>query len=69
MRKIQSLNEKVQEFKYADSLGVDFHKTGFCPYVSSLFIVRNRDDFYNFNPSKKILKNYIMAITTLLKQA
>ena len=51
--KIQSLNKKVQEFKYADSLGIDFHKTGFCPYVSSLFIVKNRRDFYNLNPDKE----------------
>lgn len=54
LRKILSLNKKVQEFKYADSLGVDFHKTGFCPYVSSLFIVKNRKDFYNLNPSKEV---------------
>ncbi|MBR2787487.1 MAG: hypothetical protein IKD76_08495 [Clostridia bacterium] len=54
LRKIQSLNKKVQEYKYANSLGVDFHKTGFCPYVSSLFIVKERDDFYVLNPDKKI---------------
>ena len=54
LMKIQSLNKKVQEFKYADSLGIDFHKTGFCPYVSSLFIVKNRRDFYNLNPDKEI---------------
>ena len=54
LMKIQSLNKKVQEFKYADSLGIDFHKTGFCPYVSSLFIVKDRRDFYNLNPDKEI---------------
>lgn len=56
--KIKALNKIVREFKYADSLGVDFHKTGFCPYVSSLFIVKNRKDFYKLNPKKEIsLKN------------
>ncbi len=52
--KIKSLNKKVRDFKYADSIGVDFHKTGFCPYVSSLFLVKNREDFNLLNPNKKI---------------
>lgn len=51
LSKIQSLNYEVQELKYADSVGIDFHKTGFCPYVSSLFIVKNRADFYATNNS------------------
>ena len=54
LRKIKTLNSRVQEFKYADSLGVDFHKTGFCPYVSSLFIVKDRNNFYKLNPKKEI---------------
>ena len=29
----------------ADSLGIDFHKTGFAPYISSLFLLRDRADF------------------------
>src|SRR4029079_7528806 len=31
--------------RVADSLGMDFHKTGFAPYVSSLFLLRERADF------------------------
>ena len=54
LEKIQFLNKEVQEFKYADSLGIDFHKTGFCPYTSSLFIVKNRGDFYNLGEAKEI---------------
>jgi len=27
----------------ADSIGIDFHKTGYAPYVSSLFLLRERD--------------------------
>lgn len=42
---IKSMTDKASKFKYADSLGIDFHKTGFCPYSSSLFIVKNRTDF------------------------
>lgn len=45
LRKIKLINKKTKQFKYADSLGIDFHKVGFCPYVSSLFMVKNRNDF------------------------
>ena len=54
LNKIKSLNRKVQEIKYADSIGVDFHKTGFCPYISSVFIVKNRKDYYKLNPEKGV---------------
>lgn len=27
----------------ADSIGIDFHKTGYTPYISSLFLLRDRD--------------------------
>lgn len=36
---------KVSALHAADSLGVDFHKTGFAPYVSSMFVVRDRTMF------------------------
>ena len=54
LKKIKILNSRVQELRYADSLGVDFHKTGFCPYVSSLFIVKQRKDFYKLNSKKEM---------------
>lgn len=53
LEKIASINSKVNEFKYADSLGIDFHKTGFCPYTSSLFMLKDRMDF-KYISSKKI---------------
>lgn len=34
--------EALRELHLADSFGVDFHKTAFCPYVSSAFVVRDR---------------------------
>lgn len=30
----------ISDLLFADSFGADFHKTGFCPYVSSVFMVR-----------------------------
>lgn len=52
--KIKNLNKKVKELKYADSIGIDYHKTGFCPYTSSLFIVKNKNDFFTLNEEENI---------------
>jgi len=30
---------------YADAFGVDFHKTGFSPYISSTFVYKNAEEF------------------------
>lgn len=54
LRKIKNLNRKIKTIKYADSIGVDFHKTGFCPYISSLVVFKNKDDYNTLNPEKKV---------------
>ncbi|MCL6582161.1 MAG: aspartate aminotransferase family protein [bacterium] len=46
-RTIRSLQDSVQRISalsMADSLGIDFHKTGYAPYISSVFMVKNRSD-------------------------
>jgi L-2,4-diaminobutyrate decarboxylase len=46
-RTIRSLQDSLQRLGYlglADSLGVDFHKTGYTPYISSAFLAKERDD-------------------------
>lgn len=45
--KIKSMLSKIEELHYADSFGVDFHKTGFCPYVSSCIVVKDKKDLYD----------------------
>jgi L-2,4-diaminobutyrate decarboxylase len=48
LRTVRALAGAVRQIRHlhlADSLGVDFHKTGFCPYIASLFLAKNRDDF------------------------
>jgi len=42
--KVSAMRDKISELKYADSFGVDFHKTGFCPYISSCIMVNNKTD-------------------------
>lgn len=44
IRALASTHYRIQHLKLADSLGIDFHKTGFTPYVSSQFIVKSADD-------------------------
>ncbi|HVW38313.1 MAG TPA: pyridoxal-dependent decarboxylase [Pirellulales bacterium] len=43
-RALAAARERIRHLPLADSLGVDFHKTGFAPYVSSLVLFRDRRD-------------------------
>ncbi|MEW6381273.1 MAG: pyridoxal-dependent decarboxylase [bacterium] len=46
-RTLRSLRDSVQRISalsMADSLGIDFHKTGYAPYLSSALVVKNRND-------------------------
>lgn len=45
LRAIAATQRRMQHLHLADSLGVDFHKTGFTPYISSLFLMKQRDEF------------------------
>lgn len=45
LRSLWDANAQLCALGLADSIGVDFHKTGFTPYVASLFLVRDRGDF------------------------
>ena len=54
LQKIKSLYAKISEIKYADSVGIDFHKTGFCPYTSSIFLIKDKDKYFSLNPAKNI---------------
>lgn len=47
IKKIKSMRDKITQIKYADSFGADFHKTGFCPYISSIFMAKDFDDVMN----------------------
>src|SRR5579863_1600600 len=44
VRALAGTVRRVQHLGLADSIGIDFHKTGFTPYVSSLFLVRDKND-------------------------
>lgn len=44
VRALAGAGRRIRALALADSIGVDFHKTGFAPYMSSLFLVRDRND-------------------------
>ena len=45
----------ARKFCFADSLGVDFRKTGYTPYNSSMVILKNKDDFNFLKRQKDIM--------------
>lgn len=45
VRALAAADYRVRHLQAADSIGVDFHKTGFVPYVSTLFLLRDAGDF------------------------
>ena len=44
VRALAGALHRIKHLWLADSMGLDFHKTGFAPYVSSLFLVRDQAD-------------------------
>ena len=44
LRALAGACRRIRHLALADSVGVDFHKTGFAPYVSSLILFRERED-------------------------
>ena len=44
LRSLQDSLKRLGHLGLADSLGVDFHKTGYAPYISSAFLAKERDD-------------------------
>ncbi|MCK4694908.1 MAG: anti-sigma factor antagonist, partial [Candidatus Cloacimonetes bacterium] len=61
----------VRTLSLADSLGIDFHKTGYGPYVSSLFLCKDKEDLNLITRDKKAMPylfqfgNYHPGIFTL----
>jgi glutamate/tyrosine decarboxylase-like PLP-dependent enzyme len=45
VRALAGTARRIRHLGLADSLGVDFHKTGFTPYISSAFLLRTGRDF------------------------
>lgn len=48
---VKNTAAKLGELEFADSFGVDFHKTGFTPYTASLLVLKQRTDLAPFRVS------------------
>jgi glutamate/tyrosine decarboxylase-like PLP-dependent enzyme len=44
VRALANATRRIRKLHLADSIGIDFHKTGFAPYISSLFLAKDRND-------------------------
>jgi glutamate/tyrosine decarboxylase-like PLP-dependent enzyme len=44
IRALAGACRRIEHLHLADSVGIDFHKTGFVPYISSLVLVKYRSD-------------------------
>jgi len=44
VRALAGACQRIRHLHLADSIGIDFHKTGFTPYISSLVLFKDRDD-------------------------
>lgn len=44
LRALAGARLAIHGLSLADSVGIDFHKSGFAPYISSLVLFKNRDD-------------------------
>jgi L-2,4-diaminobutyrate decarboxylase len=44
VRALAGAGRRIKMLGLADSIGIDFHKTGFAPYTSSLVLTRDRED-------------------------
>jgi glutamate/tyrosine decarboxylase-like PLP-dependent enzyme len=53
VRALAGALRRIRALELADSVGIDFHKTGFAPYVSSLFLTRDRKDLAPLQRSRE----------------
>ncbi len=44
VRALAAAQHRIRHLPLADSIGIDFHKTGYAPYVSSLVLFRSADE-------------------------
>lgn len=55
LRSLWDVRERIRHLHLADSIGIDFHKTGYAPYLSSLFLCKNRKDLDLLSRDKALM--------------
>ncbi|MBI2558955.1 hypothetical protein HYW20_06560 [Candidatus Woesearchaeota archaeon] len=46
LKDVRQISDRLAKLTLADTLGIDFHKTGFAPYSSSLFLIKDKKRLY-----------------------
>ena len=54
LRALAAAQHRIRYLKLADTIGIDFHKTGFAPYVSSLILAADREEFQRICPQPRV---------------
>jgi glutamate/tyrosine decarboxylase-like PLP-dependent enzyme len=55
LRALAGACRAIRHLERADSIGIDFHKTGFAPYISSLFLTRDRADLLGVGREAEVM--------------
>lgn len=53
IEQIKYVYNHVQEITLADSFGVDFHKTGYSPYLCSMFVCKDKQKVYDLGEANQ----------------
>jgi len=71
LRSLWDTSANIRALGMADSLGLDFHKTGYAPYTSSLFLCKKRNDLELISRDRSLMPyifqfgNYHPGVFTL----
>lgn len=71
LRSLWDTSANIRALGMADSVGLDFHKTGYAPYISSLFLCKNRNDLELISRDRSLMPyifqfgNYHPGVFTL----
>ncbi len=57
LRKIRHTSAILEHTNMADGFGFDFHKGGFSPYTTSVFITQNMNELYSINSKNGEIQN------------
>jgi L-2,4-diaminobutyrate decarboxylase len=55
VRALAAAQYRIGHLRLADTVGIDFHKTGFAPYISSLVLTADRADFERIARSRQTM--------------
>ena len=55
VRALAAAQRKIRHLHLADSMGIDYHKTGYAPYVSSAVLFKDTNDLFSLRRSKSTM--------------